>query len=776
MQTSVPEGRKKSAPIERIKAFFEMEDAEPDGRGFYHACCPAHDDKEPSLSYWETPTGGVGFHCFAGCPTESILTAIGLADKDIRANGYKPGLRVDRTPVSLIEISIDKLIPWQALFNFGVTDGYKYRGQELLRIAYRTRDGQEHTKIRVRTGKSGHDSMWIKETPGEIIPYGLWKLDEAEQAGYVVIGEGESDAWTCWYHGVPFLGIPGATLTRCLDVGELAKVPRIYILQEPDQADKARSLDKAAQGFYASVYSQLRAGKYQGQIFYLNFEQATGYKDPNALHQTLMKQKTGSLFKQQFDQALQQAEPANAITDLALCAFSADDAGNGDALFALYGDNFLWCNERGWFTYTGTHWKFDADGAEVKKRAVEVLRRRRHAAVECEKEAIVACTKGDERRVNGCVSRFRTLVGISIDAFDNDPDALNCKNGVLDLRTGTLTPHTRNQRFSYCLPVKYAQSYCLEWIDYLNSVVGGGEEVIDYLQMALGYSLTGHTSEEVLFYGYGPTRAGKGTLAEIFQALLPNPIATMVDFNSFTAKREGDVSNFDLAPLKPSRMIFASESNRNQSLNPAKIKQLTGGDLVRACYKHKDFFAYRPQFKVWMLSNWPVNGDPEDDALWGRVRVIEFPNSFLGVEDKSKKARLKEPASLQAILYWAVQGAIKWYARGAAGLPTPKVVQETTQAHRDELDYVQQWLDEVTGEDEVGESNDVDEAWTMNEVVMASYSAWCKNNNVQYPKGPKGLAQSLKAKNYKVGEVKWVLDPTDNKYKSKRGVGGLKIS
>lgn len=471
-------------------------------------------------------------------------------------------------------------------------------------------------------------------------------------------------------------------------------------------------------------------------------------------------------------------EPPNtpvSTTDDFLCEFSADDAGNGDALYELYGDEFLFCKARGWFVYAGTHWELDDSASAVKRRAVETLRRRRHAAVDAQKEAIIACTKADERRVNGCVSRLATLVEVKIDVFDSDPDLLNCLNGVVNLRAGRLVPHTRDQRFTYCLPVAYAPADISEWLVYLHGVVGGGQEVIDYLQMALGYSLTGHTREEILFYLYGPTRSGKGTFAETIMRLMPRPLAAMVDFNSFTAKREGDVSNFDLAPLKPARLIFASESNRSQSLNPSKIKQLTGGDYIMCCFKHRDHFTYRPQFKIWMMSNWPVNGDPEDDALWGRVRVIEFPNSFLGMEDKSKKARLCEPDVLQGVLYWLVQGAMKWYALGSAGLAIPASVASATRAHRAELDYVQQWLDEVIG-DEASEEEEAGEAWTANEVVAASYTAWCKNNNVQYPKGPKGLAQSLKAKGYEVGKTKWVLDSTDGKYKTKRGVGGLQIA
>jgi putative DNA primase/helicase len=457
----------------------------------------------------------------------------------------------------------------------------------------------------------------------------------------------------------------------------------------------------------------------------------------------------------------EQPTPIKQGGELWLAKYDADDSGNGDAVFALFGKDFLWCAARGWFAWNGTHWQLDTDGCAVKRKTVETLRRRRHAAVDAQVESVIKSTKADDRRVNGAVNRFKTLVSVGIEAFDNNPDLLNCKNGVVNLRTGELAPHDRKQRFTYCVPVAYESADYSAWLEYLDGVVGGGYEVVDYLQMLCGYSLTGHTREEILIYLHGPTRSGKGTLAETFMALLPSPVSAGVDFNSFTAKREGDTNNFDLAPLKPARMIFASESQRNQSLNPAKIKQLTGGDQIRCCFKNKDHFSYRPQFKMWMMSNHPINGDPEDDALWGRVRVIHFPHSYLGIEDKSKKERLKEPEMLQGVLWWAVQGAVKWYSLGAKGLSTPAPVVEITQEHRAKLDYVQQWLDECAG--------DTPEAWTPNDVIHASYRVWCKNNNVQYPKGPTALAQSLKTKGYTPGVQKWTGG------KNKKGVGGLHI-
>ncbi len=135
--------------------------------------------------------------------------------------------------------------------------------------------------------------------------------------------------------------------------------------------------------------------------------------------------------------------------------------------------------------------------------------------------------------------------------------------------------------------------------------------------------------------------------------------------NSFTAKREADAQNFDLAELKSARLVIASESNRYQSLNPAKIKQITGGNDIRAAFKHRDMFSYRPQFKVWLVSNHEVNGDPDDDALWGRMQVLTFPRSHLGEEDTELKQRLRRPGNLQGVLRWAVEGGDALVRQGA---------------------------------------------------------------------------------------------------------------
>jgi putative DNA primase/helicase len=438
--------------------------------------------------------------------------------------------------------------------------------------------------------------------------------------------------------------------------------------------------------------------------------------------------------------------PNDDVADI-LLGETADDDGNAKCAYALFGSDFLYCDAYGWMYWSGTHWQSDEAEAKIDRALFAMLKQRRMAAVNAGKEALVKVTGGTSKRMRDCKVAFRSLVTVGVDEFDQSPDELNVANGVLNLRTGELSPHAPYRRFTYCSKIPYNQGAAADaWTAFIAEVVGGGESVIEYLQLAVGYSLTGHTSEECLWYVYGPSRSGKGIFTETLLTLLGSPLSVEVDFATFTAKREGDTQNFDLAPLKPTRLVITSESNRYEVLNAGKIKQLTGGNYIRAAYKHRDLFTYRPQFKAWLVSNQPVNADVDDDALWYRVKVLEFPNGHIGKEDKTLKARMRSPLVLQGVLRWAVDGAMKWYA-AEQGLEHPNWVKLATREHRAELDYVQAWLDERCEE--------AASAWISNTTLYASYETWCKANGIQ-PKAIRGLTMSLKNKGFTIGEQRKV--------------------
>jgi len=402
---------------------------------------------------------------------------------------------------------------------------------------------------------------------------------------------------------------------------------------------------------------------------------------------------------------------------LELLKCPSDHDGLARSVQIMFPSHFVYTEATGWMYYTGSHWESRDAGGTVRRAIVKTLRFREQIARERLGNTISGKEfKASNSNVEGIMARLRDQVGVccNIADFDNDPDLLNAQNGVIDLRSGELISHAPNQRFTYCIQVDYdpnAQSKL--WDDFILQTVSS-PDIARYLQMAAGYSATGCTNEEVLFYLFGPTRSGKGVFTETLLAVLGDHLATGLEFTSFSAPRYGDTQYFDFAPLKSCRFVAAGESNKNVPLNTAKVKQLTGGDRVRCAFKYGNHFAYQPQFKIWLSSNHPFNADVDDDAVWARVRVIQFSKSHEGAEDRKLKQTLREPENLQAVLAWIVKGAYRWYKFGLPELPA---ITEATQTQRDEQDDVYQFLKELCVDDACG--------WIAIKTLYIHYDNWC---------------------------------------------------
>lgn len=436
--------------------------------------------------------------------------------------------------------------------------------------------------------------------------------------------------------------------------------------------------------------------------------------------------------------------PAADTTEEFLLKAGQSDEGNAQCVAKLYRGRFLYSEALGWLTFTGSHWTTEGSEKALERAIVSTLIKRIEAASQGENferyEKLRRFCLPNKNRIEGAKHLLSSLVYALPATFDNEPDLLNCRNGVLDLRTGVLSPHDPDLRFTHCVTVDYKPAADQSaWVKWLSDAVGD-PDTIAWLQKAVGYSLTGHTREEILFYLYGPPRSGKGIFTETLLALLGSPLAKEIDFGTFTAQRTGDSQNFDLAPLKSCRLVVASESNAYERFNEAKLKLITGGNEIYCAFKHRTHFNYKPQFKIWLSSNHPVNADPDDDAVWGRLRLIEFPNSYLGREDKQLKERLRSPDVLEGVLAWAVQGAMQWYRLGGQGLSEPASSLALKRAQREMLDAIGMWIDECC---EIGAHY-----FTGSSELYQNYERWCKDNGIE-PKKQKGFVMALQRKNYK---------------------------
>lgn len=458
-----------------------------------------------------------------------------------------------------------------------------------------------------------------------------------------------------------------------------------------------------------------------------------------------------------------------------LISESRDHEGHARCAMKLFGDQIAFVPAWGWVAYNGKNWEINGGDHRVEGLVVETLKARRHFAVEKELEELVRATACSDRNVRSTQRMMEKFAICKPSDFDAEPELLNCANGTINLRTGCLQEHTSADRLLHCIPTNYDPNADFsDWFVFLHSILAMKDvfgqyqcppDILDFVQMAVGYSLTGVTNENCLFYLYGPTRSGKGTFLQTLTAMLGNPISGTLDLNVLTMERDGDAQNFALAPFQPCRIIVANEPGKYERFNEAKMKQLTGDDSVRCSFKRKDHFEYQPKFKIWISANWPFNADPLDDAAWGRVRLIHFPNSFLGSEDKTLKSRLQSTECIQGVLRWAVDGAVKWFEEfeNRQGLVQPIYFKELADNQRNEQDFLQQFLDECMVTADKNSKND----FLAYDALASAYHAWCKEIGTTELKG-KNFSQGLTAKGFVRGRE---YDGTVRK----RGFYGLKL-
>lgn len=437
--------------------------------------------------------------------------------------------------------------------------------------------------------------------------------------------------------------------------------------------------------------------------------------------------------------------------------YPAGEYGNMLCFRQKFGERVAYNSAYGWMCHSQTENKWligDLAEAAINRAVIEtLLERQRHAAQK--NDLIVQKAAATTRNISNTKGLLQPYVTMPVDCFDAEPHLLNTKSGVIDLRSGKIVA-SESGRFTYCVNVDYDPGADhTPWLEFLNQTIEhhkDNEQMRDYTQMSMGYSTTGSTKEECLWYLHGPTRSGKGTIENVLLELLGAPLATAAAFSTFTRRRDGN--SFDLAPLKAARIVVASESEKKNPLNEATVKTITGRDRITCAFKGKDEFSYTPNYKIWLASNHPVTGDPDDDAFWNRVKVIPCPWSKAGSEDKNLKDHMTKPEYLRGVLAYVILGAKMWYM-DPKGLATPDCVRKAVQEHRDAQDSIGQWLAENVMKSPLGDK------FTAHSELHSNYEQWCDENGFR-PKQGKAFAQSMAAKGY-----------VQNRTKIARGYNGI---
>lgn len=314
---------------------------------------------------------------------------------------------------------------------------------------------------------------------------------------------------------------------------------------------------------------------------------------------------------------------------------------------------------------------------------------------------IAAQAEADEKD-GGCIARGLTSAGTiaaverlarsdprharRAEAFDADPWALNTPGGVIDLRTGKMRPHRKDDLFTKATSVTQSSSSRRRWIRFLLEITHGDRLMVRYLQRFIGYTLTGIIEEHAFAFLCGPGGNGKSVLLATVADVLGD-YATTAMADVFTASRN-DQHPTHLASLRGARLVAVTETEEGRPWAESRIKALTGGDRISARVMRGDPFEFSPVFKLWIAGNHrPVLRNP-DPAMRRRLHLMPF--TFVPIKPDLKLMEALR-VEREGILQWAVEGCLAWQKKR---LKPPKVVTEATDEYFEEQDSLAAWVAE----------------------------------------------------------------------------------
>lgn len=378
--------------------------------------------------------------------------------------------------------------------------------------------------------------------------------------------------------------------------------------------------------------------------------------------------------------------------------------------------------DKKWFFFNGSYWQEDIGNQKVELAAERVAN-----SIKKEKPELSFSTKTDEDKAMNewyrfqkdsrshmakihMIDEFKKYVIVKHGEFDKEDMLLNTESGYVDLSNGELHNHDIDKKFSHQTLAEYSDNVDAPlWEKFLNQIFNSDEELIHYVQKAIGYSFTGSVDEQCLFILNGRGRNGKSVFSNVVSDVAGN-YAKQMNVQTIVAKKnQSGSANSDIARLEGARIVTSSELNEGDRFDESLVKQLTGGDKILARFLYGSEFEYKPKFKIWMATNHLPIIRGTDDGIWRRIKIIPF-NIQIPKEKVDKKLEYKLKAEYTGILNWIVQGAIMWQQEG---LEDPEAVRQVIENYRAEMDPLDAFLEEccTTGQNYSIKARDMYDAY-----------------------------------------------------------------
>jgi P4 family phage/plasmid primase-like protien len=397
---------------------------------------------------------------------------------------------------------------------------------------------------------------------------------------------------------------------------------------------------------------------------------------------------------------------------------SLTDTANAARLAGHYGDQLRWVPEWGWIPWDGKRWAIDQEEIAMKyaKATARSIYTEAAQAEDDSRARDLASWAGkslNRSRLDSMLYLAKPELQARPENFDADPWLLNVANGILDLRTGQLKPHDKSSMLTKITGIEYNPAAgCPTWERFLDRIFRGDRLLTEFIRRAVGYSLTGDTSEQVFFFCYGLGANGKSTFANAIHDLL-SEYAMKARAEALMIRRFDSIPE-ETAQIAGVRFLLAAELGEGQRLNEPLIKDLTGGDKLRARLLYRKSFEFYPIAKVWLYGNHKPVIHGSDEGIWRRPKLIPFEVTIPEAE-RDKRLPEKLRAELPGILAWAVRGCLDWQRQG---LNPPAIVNTATAEFRAEQDIIGQFIDDCCIQSNL--------ARVTAGALYGAYKTWCE--------------------------------------------------
>lgn len=431
------------------------------------------------------------------------------------------------------------------------------------------------------------------------------------------------------------------------------------------------------------------------------------------------------------------------------------DDGNAQRLIAEHGHRLRYCAERGrWLAWSGHVWEWQgAGGGYARELAKDIARSLPEDGDEArthKRRALSA--KGTTDML--AQAQTDTRITVSIDDLDAQAWELNTPGGIIDLKTGALLPsdpaklHTQ---VTTCTPDFDADPSM--WLGFLAQTFPL-QDLVDYMQRLVGYSVVGEVREHLLPFAYGGGGNGKGVFLEAIKGVLGDYATTSP--NGFLMASNYAPHTTEIARLAGKRMVICSEVNEEDKFDEAKVKQLAGGDSLTARFMRQDDFTFTPTHQLWLMGNHQPAVESGGHSFWRRLRLIPFTHTVPEEQIIEGLQDILPRDHGPAMLAWIARGAAE-YAR--VGLQEPAGVKAATEDYAHSVDTVGRFLEE---ECELYAPDTAAHFATKVADLRRAYERWCEDNGETALKGRPFQTQLQRA---------GILTGT----RAPRGTGGIRM-